>query len=651
MKRVVALWLPHWPIERLLRAEPGLRAAQRPDAGAPAGLGELTGKAADERAVECSVPRGGGWRPGARWAKQDLDARIAALPAHRRPAKHEFGRADEPAGNPFKVAPGDEVGTPSILPSMGRGTIRAVNGGGGTPQAKRLWEPPSTACGGPPPRAGEDIMLVTSHRVGSRIEIAAASPAAQDAGATPGMTLTSARAMLPDLIVRPADPEGDHAALSALATLLARRCSPGVAFDGPQGLLIDASGVAHLHGGEAAMARRRVRMRARAGFTARVSIADTPGAAHALSRCGPRVTICPPGAQDAALAPLPPHALRLDERERDLLATFGVATIGELAAMPRAPLTRRLGKALVARLDQALGRVAEPIDPIQPAEPIAVAQRFMEPIGTAEAIAHWLGTLVPKLADALAAQGLGARRIELIADRVDHVPQRIRIGLARPSRDGAHILKLLLRRIEDVEPGYGIDALTLHLRAAEPLGPEALIERLDEATAPDLAPLVDTLATRGTRTWRAAPVESDVPERSVAPRAPLDPPARAEAALKADDVRQLDVTETLHPWHPRWPRPARLLSRPEQLDFVIAELPDQPPRRFAWRGHMHRVVHADGPERIAGEWWRRSGERDAVRDYFRVEDEHGARFWLYRRGDGVRPHSGDLLWFIHGLFG
>jgi protein ImuB len=293
----------------------------------------------------------------------------------------------------------------------------------------------------------------------------------------------------------------------------------------------------------------------------------------------------------------------------------------------------------------------EPLVPVIPPEPIACRQGFAEPIATPEAIEHWLGTLVPRLTAALAATGQGARRIEVIADRVDAVSQRIRIGLARPNRDPAHILRLLVRRIGDIEPGYGIDAITLHLRASDPLGAEALVPELAEEAAPDLAPLVDTLATRGSRTWREQPVESDVPERCVAAAPPLDPPARTHATLKPDDVRRLDLTAPLHPWHPRWPRPVRLLARPERIDNVLALMPDGAPRRFTWRGRAHDVLRADGPERIAGEWWRRTGERHAVRDYFQVEDAAGTRFWLYRRGDGERAVTGDLAWFVHGWFG
>lgn len=501
------------------------------------------------------------------------------------------------------------------------------------------------AAGDPPP-------LVTATRTGNRNQIAAADPAARALGLVPGMAIAQARAQTPGLDIRPADPAGDLAELERLAILLARRWCPVVMRDGDDGLLLDLTGTAHLFGGEGAMARRLIRRLARIGFTARIAVADTAGAAHALARCTPG-GLCPPGRQAQAIADLPVAALRIDSRAVELLRRLGIERIGALAAMPRAPLARRFGMDLVTRLDRALGALPEPLDPIVPPRPIAVAQRFAEPIASAEAIEHWLGTLVPRLAAELAQAGLGARRIELVADRVDGVPQRIVIGLARPSRDPAHLLRLFARRIERIEPGYGIDAMALHLRRAEPLGPEALAERLDEAAAPDLAPLVDTLATRigPQRLWRSRPIESDVPERSVARQPVLDPPARPGIRLKPDDIRRLDRKGDTPVWHPDWPRPVRLLRRPEPIDDVLALLPDQPPRRFRWRGTLHDVVRADGPERIHGEWWRRLAESHSVRDYFQVEDSEGRRYWLFRRGDGEREVTGDLSWYLHGVFG
>ena len=493
--------------------------------------------------------------------------------------------------------------------------------------------------------------LVTVHKIGSRIEIAAACPAAAALGLTSGTALTQARAAVPDLDVRDADPDGDRADLARLATTLARRWCPVVAVSDADGLFLDITGTAHLHGGEAAMVRRLLRILARLRITAQVAIADTAGAAWAFARQSAKAAIVPLGAHIAALAPLPVSALRLGEEARELLARLGVDTIGDLMAMPRAPLVRRFGKQIAHRLDQATGAAPEPLDPVIPAQPIAVTRRFAEPIATAEAIGHWLAGLVDELAVELAKAGLGARALAFVAARVDSTDQVIRIGLARPSRDPAHLRRLIERRIVEIDPGYGVDALALHLIRADPLVAEAL-GGLAEQQTPDLAPLVDTLANRigPSRLWRHQAMESDVPERSVAPLPPLDPLPTAAARLKRDDVRRLDTRAPDHPWHPRWPRPARLLHRPEPIDHVLAEMPDHAPRRFTWRGCLHHVARAEGPERVTGEWWRRPAERDAVRDYFRVEDTSGRRFWLFRRGDGLRAETGDHRWYVHGTF-
>lgn len=504
----------------------------------------------------------------------------------------------------------------------------------------------------PPP----DDPLVLVHKVGSRIEVAAACPLAQAMGVEPGVALTQVRAATPDIAVREADAAGDRADLERLAAALARRWSPVVAISDADALAIDLTGVAHLHGGEDRMAARLVRLLARLGVTTRIGIADTAGAAWALARhaTSPRAPVAalPPGGGLEALAPLPLAALRIDDAAQELLRRLGVDTVGQLAALPRAPLVRRFGRAVTDRLDQVAGRVAEPLNPVVVSLPIAVEQRFAEPLLTAEPIAHWIAQLVPRLCAALSAAGRGARAVALAATRVDGAVQVIRIGHARPTRDPAAMLRLLLRQVERIDPGFGIEGLALHVLRADPLGAEALAGDLACGTEPDLAPLVDAIVARigARRLWRTRPEQSDVPERSVASAAPLADVAPPPAPLRREDVRRLDARAPDHPWHPRWPRPARLLRRPERVDEVMAGLPDDPPARFTWRGERHRVVRGDGPKRITGEWWHRPAERAAVRDYYVVEDEAGRRFWLFRRGDGERAETGDLSWYIHGTF-
>ena len=539
-----------------------------------------------------------------------------SLPPHQRPSMRELGRRTEAAESPFRARNVEDIqrriATRDVLPSAAPPRPGAVPAG--VPAATA--EPP----------------LVTVARTGNRLLVAAACDSARALGLHPGMAATQARALVPGLDVCDADPRADAALLDALALYAARRWTPRAAVAGADGLFLDLSGVAHLFGGEERMCVRILRFCARAGYRARIAVAGTPGAAHALARFGPaQSTLCPPGGEPDALAPLPLAALRLEE---DALATarrLGLERIGDLVAMPRGPLQRRFGRQTLTRLDQALGRAAEPIDPVVPEEAPRAELRFAEPIATPEAIAQAMAELMARLIDDLAKAGLAARILTLAGDRVDGAAQSITIGTARATRDSRHLLRLLGMKIETIEPGYGLDALRLIAVRTEPLGPETVAGALTgEPPSADLAPLVDRLAGRiGARhLFRLSAVESDVPERSVRRTGPLG---------------------AVHSW-PDYPRPVRLLSPPERVENVVALLPDLPPRRFTWRGRAYRIARADGPERIFGEWWRRTAEAEAVRDYFQVEDESGERFWLYRRGDGVDAATGDLSWYLHGVF-
>jgi protein ImuB len=534
----------------------------------------------------CSCPRGGHWRPGARWARSSSPERGGGPPAK-------------------PVVEGSQ----------------RLSGG----SARPLHQPTA----GPPPRSGEELRppLLLSRRTGNRLLVAAASPEARALGLHPGMAVSQARALVPGLDIRDDDPEADADVLTRLALFAARRWTPRAAVSPPDGLFLDLSGVAHLFGGEEKMCRRIAAFCARAGFAARIAVAGTPGAAYALARFGGG-GLCPVNGEPEALAPLPLAALRVEEPVLAAARRLGLETVGDLLPLPRGPLQRRFGKTLLARLDQALGRSAEPIEPVVPEEAPCAILRFAEPIATAEAIAEALGLLMSRLIATLREQGLAARTLALLCDRVDGGVERIAIGTARATREGAHLLRLLAMKIEKIEPGFGLDSMRLVAGRVEPLGAEQLS---GDKAAEDLAMLVDRLAGRlgPRRLYRATAVESDVPERSVARTGPLD---------------------AASPW-PKWPRPVRLLSPPERVENVVALLPDLPPRRFTWRGRAYRVARADGPERIHGEWWRRAAEAEAVRDYFQVEDEEGARFWLYRRGDGVDGRTGDLSWYLHGVFG
>jgi protein ImuB len=283
-------------------------------------------------------------------------------------------------------------------------------------------------------------------------------------------------------------------------------------------------------------------------------------------------------------------------------------------------------------LDQACGRLAEPIAAVIPVETPRVTRRLLEPINTPESIAQVLSDLVDDLVALLRNRGLGARTVLLMADRIDGEAQRLTVGASRATRDDRHLKRMFVLKMTEIDPGFGIEAMHLAVPHYEPLGAQP-VEGLIEAgpREQDLSLLVDQLSVRAgpSALFRISSQESDVPERAMRRVSPLASPRG---------------------W-PRWKRPARLLKRPEALSNVIALLPDHPPRRFTWRRQDYRVVAGDGPERVHGEWWRSANEMWAVRDYFQVEAEGGARFWLFRRGDGVDAPTGDLSWYMHGMFG
>ncbi|PDT01675.1 DNA polymerase Y family protein [Rhizobium chutanense] len=474
--------------------------------------------------------------------------------------------------------------------------------------------------------------LVVIARSGSKRWIAAADQAATKLGLRLGTPAAKAQALVQGLMMIDADPAADLAALERLTLWALSQYSPVVAMDAPDGIVMDTEGADHLQGGEELMLSGLVnRLRGR-GLAARAAIADTWGAAHALARTTDRETMIIPRGQTArAVNRLPLSSLRLQGETVASLRTLGFATVGDLAATPRAPLILRFGPEVARRLDQVFGRLAEPIDPIRPAELVEVQKSFAEPIGAPETIEKYVTRLVRQLCLELETRGLGVRRADLIVHRVDNTMQALRAGTAKPVRDIAWLTKLLRDRIERIEPGFGIEKLSLAAIIAEPLIETQSASSLIEEQITDVTPLIDVLGNRGgQRIFRVAPVASDVPERSVQRIAPT-----------ADED---GATWPLH-----WLRPPRLLARPEPIE-VIALLPDHPPVSFTWRGKRRRVKRADGPERIFGEWWQRSSEWIAVRDYFLVEDDAGERFWIFRSGDGVDADTGSHTWFLHGVF-
>lgn len=461
-------------------------------------------------------------------------------------------------------------------------------------------------------------------------------PAAARLGLEVGQKAADAQALVPDLHTEPADLDAQDLVLARLCDWCAR-FSPAVAQDRPDGLYLDLQGVSHLWGGEADMVADLEARLAAFGVSARFGLADTPGAAWGLARYGSGAHIAPPGSQDRAIATLPTAALRLDPESQAQLLRLGIGRVGRLAAMPRASLGRRFGTGVLLRLDQALGRLPEAIAFRRPPTPWVHRLRLVEPISTPEDMARVASDLAEGLCARLASTRMGARRFEFTFHRLDGASQSVEIGLAAPGRQPASLLRLLGDRLAAIDPGFGVEEASLAARGVARL--DAIQAQLGAADAADdagLTHLIESLSNRlgAGAVWRPVPVESHQPERAIRRQPAIDGRSSPPAAG----------------WDPAKPRPIRLFAHPEPIE-ATALLPDDPPLLFRWRGRLHRVRRAEGPERISREWWRQSIDDVSpgqMRDYYRVEDETGGRFWLFRAGlyGGVAKPR----WWLHGVF-
>lgn len=481
------------------------------------------------------------------------------------------------------------------------------------------------------PRLASDTSLRTrplegpfalTHRAGNADHLHCLNPSASARGLHRGMALADARAICPDLATRPADLAREAAALAALRRW-AGRYAPMVATDGVDGLMADISGVPHLFGGEAGLRDDLQARLERAGLHAASAIAGTRGAAHALARHGGGIVA--DGRLAEGIGHLPVAALRVDHATAEGLARVGLARIADLIPLPRAPLARRLGPGLVLRLDQALGAQAEPVAAQPDAPQFSVRMTLPEPIGLQSDVRAGLDRLLDRLCAKLARHRMGARRLRLELRRVDHGAAQVEIGLARPMRDPARIAVLFARRLDEIDSGFGIDALRLSASVVEPMAPEQLgggpAIRHDDA----LADLLSSVGNRigFDRVLRLLPATSLISERSflLAPAAYSSPePVPCRAGL----LRPI----TLFP-----PEPVSAAS-------------GHPPATFRWRRMRLTTLRATGPERITPEWWFDDPAwRSGLRDYWRVETREGPRLWLF-----VTPQTGRGDWYVQGEF-
>lgn len=461
-----------------------------------------------------------------------------------------------------------------------------------------------------------------------RIIITAANHPAEKQGIIAGMTAADAKAIVPGLILAEAIPEQESKLLTALGEWCIRY-SPQVAVDMPGGLIMDVSGCTHLWGGERQYLDEIVTRLKSRGYNVRAAMADTAAAAWAIARFGRVMPVIEPGRQSDALMPLPPEALRLEQAILDRLRKLGFYTIRSFIGMGRSVLRRRFGSQLLLRLDQALGNEPEPLSFLHPPEPYMERLPCLEPVRTASGIEIAIKTLLENICRRLQAEGKGLRRAVLKGYRVDGRIIQAEIGTNRASYHTGHLFKLFELKIPTLEPALGIELFTLEAPKTEDISAEQeKLWSMEGCGLEDigLSELLDRLANKigAANIHRYLPQERYWPEESI----------RLAPSLQ-------DKTEAV--WTKDKPRPSLLLGRPEQIT-VTSLLPDYPPLVFIYRNERHLVKKADGPERIEREWWLQEGPH---RDYYRVEDEQGRRYWLFRSG---HYSDEDSAWYIHGFF-
>lgn len=484
-----------------------------------------------------------------------------------------------------------------------------------------------------------------------------------------GMKLEEAKSLAPTVTLFPSDRKGEEGLLETIRTWC-ERYTPWVAIDQShqsfkgRALWLDIKSASHLFGGEAHLLTDLIKRLRDQGMSAKAAIADHPGAAWAIARFGSaEQRILPLNGGRLALAALPIEALRLDNNEVLQLTELGMDRIEPLYALPRQTLKARFGRTLVTRLDQALGLLDEPIAPNAPLPAQQAQLIFADPIMAKEALLPSIKRLVRQLSVGLEAAGLGARRLTLALYRVDSSTATVSVGSQRPTRNVKRLSRLLAEKIDIIDLGFGVERVILDAVEIEPLLPETIAWRgLGTGEALPMRDLAHgrTKQQGGHGHHNTAACSSAVDDHSASFRQqPASYGNLATAlALSPVSIDQPAAEKTKE-------KPLRLLRQPEPIE-AIAPLPDEPPILFRWRQGLHRIVRAQGPERIAPDWWHipeqeqpsinheltSKMERERrLRDYFAVEDSDGDRFWLFREGLYQTSQTALPRWYLHGLFG
>jgi len=533
--------------------------------------------------------------------------------------------------------------------------------------AERVRRTAGTFSDLPPPEILAGLPLVLTSACHGADLVDSVCRLAWRQGLRPGMRLADARALRPSLVSQDSDQDADAADLLHLARWARRYCpltapamaeatgaGAAIAHDG-NGIWLDVAGATHLKGGIRPLLAEMARALRAAGLTVRLAVAPTCGAAWALARYGSaaqRYACAGPhpsrpecarhgtlGARQLGgiLAGLPLAALRLDGTICTAMAASGLRRIGDILGMPRAPLASRFGSIVTSRLDMALGHVNESFAPIVPPEPLLAVQNFAEPVLAPEDIRAVIDRLAGEIADILDQRGLATRRLQLGWQRVDGAVMARDLHLSRPRRDAAGFRRLLADASEAINPEFGLERMWMEAHDCSPQAPVTSGFNEGVSVSESRASLIDRLVARlghgavlhmkARDCWQ--------PEASQYMAYPdMETPGFTDGMNAAPH----SLTAA--------PRPIRLLAHPHRL-AVVALLPDHPPAQFVWHRTTHRIVRASGPERIAPQWWNAAGGT-RTRDYFRLQDDTGACFWVYR--EGLPERGEDPAWYLHGFF-
>ena len=484
-----------------------------------------------------------------------------------------------------------------------------------------------------------DAPVALTEQVRGAIRLAALDLHATSLGLVTGLTLADARARVPELVTFAHEPAADLSWLERLADGCV--CyTPVVALAPPDALTLDIAGCAHAYDGERRLAQDVIARLSRRGVIVRHAFGDTPSTALALARYYGVAA----GDERRAVNRLPAAALGLSEDITAALMRAGLKTVGDIAARPMAVIAARFGDAAVNAVQSLIGGVETPLKPRRRDDPVGVERRFAEPVARTEHILDVLGELVAEASDALEKRREGGRAWHARLFRSDGVVHTLGVKTGRPTRNTGVLMRLLRERIDaladPLDPGFGYDMIRLDVTLAERLDAAQLKLEGDASPTEAVETLVDQLSTRlgRERIRRFAAADSHIPER-----AELTFPALESAP---DGTSPRDWREPA-PGEPPL-RPICMFDPPQRIEAVMAEIPDGPPRRFRWRRNMHEVARAEGPERIAGEWWRRRDGQIPTRDYYRIEDRRGRRFWIFRLG--LYEETGTPEWYLHGMF-